>query len=122
MEFVASLPAQMKIRGKDKKRVLKLAVRDWLPKEVLNRKKMGFGVPIDSWLRGELNQMAHDLLLDQTARTREILAPRRVEQLLQSHESGIDRGRQLWPLLCLELWFREIHDSTAWSPLRSGSR
>ena len=121
MEFVATLPTQMKIRGREKKRVLKLAVRDWLPKEVLNRRKMGFGVPIDSWLRGELNEMAHDVLLDQTARTREILAPSRVEQLLQSHESGMDRGRQLWPLLCLELWFREVHDSPAWSPLGSGS-
>jgi asparagine synthase (glutamine-hydrolysing) len=63
-------------------------------------------VPLGSWLRRDLRPLAHDVLLDGTARSRGLFRPAAVEQLLTEHETGIDHGQRLWCLLVLELWLR----------------
>jgi asparagine synthase (glutamine-hydrolysing) len=70
---------------------------------------MGFGVPIDRWFRTELREMAHDVLLDGRARQRGLLRSEEVARLLDEHERGVAHHHaQLWSLLVLELWYREI--------------
>lgn len=82
-----------------------------LPAEILSRPKMGFGVPLGDWFRGELREIAHDILLSRRAQTRGYFKEQVVEQLLTEHAQGIRLWyNQLWNLLMLELWFRMFID------------
>jgi asparagine synthase (glutamine-hydrolysing) len=111
MEFCASLPSQFKLGGLVKKRILKRALRGVIPDEIIDRPKMGFGVPIDHWFRYELRPFAEDVLLDTTARERGYFDQAVVAQLLDEHVRGVARWHsQLWNLLMLELWHRTFID------------
>jgi len=111
VEFAASLPEHLKMRGSVQKRILKRISRDLLPASILQRSKMGFGVPIDRWLRSELRDMAGDVLLSPRALQRGYFRPERVRALFEGHVSGraLEHFR-LWNLLMLELWHREYVD------------
>ncbi len=104
MEFVARVPFEYKLRGDTSKWILRETVRETLPRSILDRPKQGFGIPLEHWLRGELGGLARELLLSPRHRGRGWFAPRRVEQLLSSAAGDERHGRQLWALLCLELW------------------
>ncbi len=117
MEFAAGLPAGMKIRGRTGKWLLKQAGRGWLPDAVLDRPKMGFGVPVEHWLRHDLRDVVHDALTDTTARSRPYFEAAMVDRLLDEHESGLDHGRKIWTLLCFELWHRTFVDHRAVPPV-----
>ncbi|WP_433435255.1 asparagine synthase (glutamine-hydrolyzing) [Nonomuraea sp. CA-141351] len=106
MEWAASLPSALNVRRFETKRLLKRAVAPWIPEELLRYPKKGFGVPLARWLRGELREMAFDLLTDTTARSRGLFRAPAVRSLLDRHMSGADHGSQLWALLQLELWHR----------------
>ncbi|WP_337286651.1 asparagine synthase (glutamine-hydrolyzing) [Candidatus Methylomirabilis sp.] len=107
MEFAAALPPSFKIQGVDKKYLLKRAMVDLLPAEILNRSKQGFIVPIDRWFRHDLQEMAYDTLLSSRSLRRGYFRPEAVKRLLDEHAGGAhDRHRQLWSLLMLELWHR----------------
>jgi asparagine synthase (glutamine-hydrolysing) len=68
---------------------------------------MGFGCPVDHWLRAELKEMAYDLLLSPQASSRGIVGRSAVKTLLDEHCSGVNSHHtRLWPLLIMELWFR----------------
>jgi asparagine synthase (glutamine-hydrolysing) len=111
MEFCASLPSRFKLSGLVKKRVLKRALRGVIPDGIIDRPKMGFGVPIDHWFRNELRSLAEDVLLDTTARERGYFNPAVVTRLLDEHVRGVARWHpQLWNLLMLELWHRTFID------------
>ena len=111
IEFVQTIPAQFKLRGQTTKYILKQAMADLIPKEIVNRPKMGFGVPLRKWLNNELREMLHDTLTDETARQRGLLNPRAVQDLLHEHERGRrDNSLHLWGLLTLELWHRSFID------------
>jgi len=112
MEFCASLPSRMKLRGRVTKHVLKRAVADLLPPEILNRPKMGFGVPLDHWFRDELADMTRETLLSARALERGYFRHEVVEQLLDEHIHGVRSWHfQLWNLLMLELWHRMFIDA-----------
>jgi len=105
MEYVATIPSDLKLRGETGKYLLKRVMADSLPSEILGRRKMGFGVPLGTWLRRDLREMAWDTLLGPAARQRGIFRSTEVERLLRVHESGRrDYSARLWALLCLELW------------------
>jgi asparagine synthase (glutamine-hydrolysing) len=107
LEWAAGIPAEVKMAGGRTKTLLKAAMEPYLPREVIYRKKMGFGVPIDQWLRAELKPLAYDTLLSQAARERDLFHPDYVRQLLDEHSSGErNHHNRLWALLMLELWFR----------------
>jgi asparagine synthase (glutamine-hydrolysing) len=107
MEFAASLPSDMKIFKGTFKYFLKQVASDLLPAEVIQRKKLGFGLPISPWLRGELKEMAYDILLDKRAVERGYFRKEAIEILLAEHMTGqCDHSYRIWNLLCLELWFR----------------
>lgn len=111
VEFAARLPRRLKLRGLVQKHLLKRALRGVLPESVLRRKKMGFGVPIDHWLRGELREMAYDVLLDPRALARGYFRPAGLRRLLDEHASGrAFHHHRLWSLLMLELWHRMFID------------
>ncbi|WP_155341533.1 asparagine synthase (glutamine-hydrolyzing) [Acrocarpospora corrugata] len=106
MEWAAGLPDQFRIRNGRTKHLLRTAVAPWLPAETLARPKKGFGVPMATWLRTSLRELAHDTLTDRTARSRGIFQPDQVSRMLAEHMSGRDHAVRLWTLLQLELWHR----------------
>lgn len=110
MQFAAALPARHKARLASKKWILRRAYRGRLPDEVLDGKKRGFGVPLGAWFRGELRDYTREALLDPGTVDRGLVDPRPVRELLDQHDRGADRSAQIWSLLMLELWRRELHD------------
>ena len=107
MEWAARIPAAQKFANGETKSILKSALEPYLPHEVLYRPKMGFGVPIDRWLRNELKDYAHEILLSSEARQRGLVKPEYVQMLLDEHCNGVRlHHTRLWGLLMLELWFR----------------
>jgi asparagine synthase (glutamine-hydrolysing) len=111
MERVARLPSRLKLHGRDSKRLLKEAVRPWLPDSVIDRKKMGFGVPIATWFRTSLAHLPEEVLLDPRTTGRGIFRPSMVRRLVDDHRSGAaENSAKLWSLLQLELWYRTYVD------------
>jgi asparagine synthase (glutamine-hydrolysing) len=107
LEWASAIPAEVKMAGGRTKALFKRAMEPYLPNEVIYRKKMGFGCPIDEWLRDELKPLAYDTLLSQAARERGLMRPDYVRRLLDEHCSGrSNHHTRLWALLMLELWFR----------------
>ncbi|MEW6108621.1 MAG: asparagine synthase (glutamine-hydrolyzing) [Nitrospirota bacterium] len=111
MEFVARIPSGLKLKGRTTKYILKEAMREILPYEVLFREKMGFGVPIDHWFRNELKEMAYDILLSDTAMQRGYFQKGAVRKILDEHVSKKwNWHNHIWNLLMLELWHRMFID------------
>jgi asparagine synthase (glutamine-hydrolysing) len=111
MEFAASLPEKFKLRGLTTKYLLKRVLKKLLPAENLNRRKMGFGVPIGHWFRGRLQPFLRETLLAEVALKRGLFKPEAVKQLVELHTRGErDYSHQLWTLLMLELWFQRFID------------
>jgi asparagine synthase (glutamine-hydrolysing) len=112
IEYVASLPETYKLRRLTSKYLLKKKVLPGLiPPAIRNRRKMGFGVPIGTWLRKPLKQFAYETLLSSAAAKRGLFRLDGVKFLLDEHTSG--RGShevKLWTLLMLELWFQRFID------------
>lgn len=107
VEFAAALPDRMKLRGLSTKWILREAVKEILPPDILSRPKMGFPVPFALWMRGEWQSVARDVLLDRRARERGIANPQAIERLIAAHAAGeAEGGDALWSLLNLELWYR----------------
>jgi asparagine synthase (glutamine-hydrolysing) len=106
VEFASRLAPSLKVRGLSLKRVLRRAVSDLLPKEILSRPKRGFGVPLDRWFREDLAQYTQSML-GSGARVRTHLNGGPLDELLAEHEKGAARhGHALWTLLTLELFLR----------------
>jgi asparagine synthase (glutamine-hydrolysing) len=117
MEFAASIPAAQKMTMTRTKTLLKSAMKDRLPGELLTRPKMGFGVPIDRWIRNELRDMCYDVLLSSEARGRGLFRPAAVRTLLDDHNAGRRANQyRIWALLCLELWCRMWIDQSTVAP------
>ncbi|HEY3579070.1 MAG TPA: asparagine synthase (glutamine-hydrolyzing) [Pyrinomonadaceae bacterium] len=112
IEFAASLPQDLKLRRLTTKYLLKKVLRKFLPAENLNRGKMGFGVPIGHWFRGQMQAFLREVLLSEKALRRGLFKPETVRQLVDLHTTGArDYSQQLWTLLMLELWFNRFIDS-----------
>ena len=107
LDVALRLPARYHVRGFTRKRVLKAAVADLLPREILTRRKRGFGVPMDRWFRGELGTFVDSVLGDRSARVKGHLLAGEVDLLLDQHRRGAaNHGQALWALLTLELFLR----------------
>ncbi len=112
IEFVETIPANLKLRGRTTKHILKQAVRGLIPDQIINRPKQGFGVPIAKWFNNELRDMLHDTLTDSRTRQRGYFNQQSVEAILNEHARGRrDNSRHLWGLLTLELWQRTFIDN-----------
>jgi len=109
MEFSAALPAEWKHDGESGKAILKQAVGAWLPDEILNREKMGFGVPLARWFRDELRDLPAEVLLDRTSVDRGYFRRSELETIIREHQELVaDHSARIWSLLQLELWHREV--------------
>ncbi len=111
IEFAASLPEHLKLRGLTTKYLLKRVLAKLLPAENLQRRKMGFGVPITHWLRNEMNGFLRETLLSEKSLGRGYFKPAAVAHMVELHTRGErDFAHQLWTLLMLELWFQRFID------------
>jgi asparagine synthase (glutamine-hydrolysing) len=111
IEFAASLPENLKLRGLTTKYLLKKILGKLLPQENLTRRKMGFGVPLAHWFRGSLKQFVREVLLTERASKRGIFEPAAVARMVEEHTTGQrDHAHPLWTLLMLELWFQRFID------------
>jgi asparagine synthase (glutamine-hydrolysing) len=111
MEFAAGLPPSCKIKGALKKYIVKKAFSGKLPGGILGRKKMGFGMPIGRWFRGELKDYLRDNLLSRSSLGRGYFEPGMVRSMVDSHIEGKrDLSFQLWAMLMLELWHKKFID------------
>jgi len=109
VEFAARLPASMKLRGSQRKYLLKQVARRLLPTEIIDRKKQGFPIPIERWLRKEAKPMMQDLLSTETIARRGLFDSSFVERLIREHVSGYaDHSTELWGLMSLEMWTRKF--------------
>ncbi len=105
-QFAAALPLEYKLRGSNGKYILKKAVEPLLPKEILQRPKKGFGIPIAEWLKGRLNPLLHDLLAPDRLKNQGLFDAAFVQKLINEHETGAaSHHKQLWTLLVFQLWF-----------------
>jgi asparagine synthase (glutamine-hydrolysing) len=112
VEFVMGLPSTLKLKGFTSKYILKKAMKGWIPDEVINRPKKGFGVPIAKWVKGPLRELFEDLLSSDRIKKEGFLNPEYVTQLLQNHLANKrDNRKQLWTLLVWELWVNQYHPS-----------
>jgi asparagine synthase (glutamine-hydrolysing) len=111
IEFVTKIPASLKLAGLETKYLLKKAVKDLVPSEILNRPKQGFGVPIQEWINQQLRSRLRETLTEPRTRQRGYVDPRYVDVLLDEHERGRrDHSTGLWALFMLELWHRQFLD------------
>ena len=111
MEYAATIPSAMKLRDGQGKHILMRAMASSLPGDILTRRKMGFGVPLGDWFRGELRELVRDVLLSRVARERGMFRPAAITRLLDAHDAGRrDYSARLWALVCLELWMGQWLD------------
>jgi asparagine synthase (glutamine-hydrolysing) len=111
IEFVTRIPSALKLAGLETKHILKQAVKDLVPAEILHRPKQGFGVPIQEWINQQLRARIRDTLSDARSRQRGYVNSHYVDVLLDEHERGRrDHSMGLWALLMLELWHRRFLD------------
>jgi asparagine synthase (glutamine-hydrolysing) len=113
MEMAARLPAESKLRGRTTKLALKDAMRPWIPDRILERRKMGFGVPIGDWFRGPLRGLPGEVLLDPRSLDRGLFREEALRGIIERHISGReDTSNKIWALLQLELWMRTYVDAS----------
>jgi asparagine synthase (glutamine-hydrolysing) len=111
VELAARMPSHLKVRGFTMKYILKKAVQPWLPAEIVNRKKRGFGAPMGAWLRRDLKFLVEETLSEQAVRKRGLFQWPVVKQLIEKHQAQQgDYTDHLLALVNLELWFRQFID------------
>jgi asparagine synthase (glutamine-hydrolysing) len=124
-EWVAALPQTMKLRGTTTKWILREAMRGKLPARILDRKKMGFPVPVGAWLRGAWRPLLDEYVIGSRARERGLFDGAAVDRLVREHVAGVNHSERLWALLTFEIWARIFLDGEGpWSlelPLRQAA-
>ena len=108
-EFAAKIPLEYKLKGSQGKHILKKAMENMLPKNILHRPKKGFGIPIAEWLKGSLNSLMHDLLAPEKLKNQGLFDTNFVQKLITEHEKNIaSHHKQLWTLLVFQLWLENF--------------
>ncbi len=108
IELVASIPSNYKLKNGEMKYIFKKTMSKHLPQSIRDRKdKMGFPIPLNSWMKNELKDFVFDIFTSEKALNREYIDNSKVVQMIQTEGQY---GRNIWGLLCLELWQQEFHD------------
>ncbi len=111
IEFAASIPSGLKLNRSGRKAILKSAVKDLVPDEILTRPKAGFSIPLAIWLRSDLAPLLREMLLDGRALKRGLFHQAVIRRMVAEHTEGKrDWSNRLWAFLFLEMWFRSFID------------
>ena len=110
LEFAAALPPEFKVKGWSTKRILKAALRDRVPRAILDRPKTGFPVPSARWIQNDLREPIRDLLTAQKTIERGYFRKKTIESLLDCDSPGPDNSKTIFSLVVLELWHRLFVD------------
>ncbi len=111
VEFSGTIPYHLKYNGTISKYILRHSMSHVLPESIMHRKKHAFDVPIAEWFRKELKDYVYEILLERTSTERGYFDPKRVKNILDTHQKGMqDLSFQIWSLLNLELWHRVYID------------
>ena len=112
VERVTAIPGRVKLRGWQTKAVLRAALRDLVPREILTRRKMGFPVPVGRWFRGAFWPVVREFVLGRRALERGLFQPAFLRRLADEHRTGTaEHGARLWLLVNLEIWQRIFVDA-----------
>jgi asparagine synthase (glutamine-hydrolysing) len=107
VEFGNKCPPHLKLRGGIGKHILKQSLREYLPPDILHRRKMGFGIPLKYWFRDGFEGLAENMLLGASSRSASFLSRNQVTDLLRAQQHGArDLTRRIWSLVMLEQWCR----------------
>jgi asparagine synthase (glutamine-hydrolysing) len=111
IDFAVRLPSELRVRNRRGKHLLRRVAARWLPPEVLQKPKQGFGIPLGQWFRGPLRELAADVFASQPFRQRGLLQPQAAQNYLERHVRGeADFGELLWLMISLELWAHRFVD------------
>jgi asparagine synthase (glutamine-hydrolysing) len=111
LEFAAQLPRNQKLRGLTTKYIAKKALAKHVPAEILNRRKVGFPVPYDAWLRNNLRPWVNEILLAPETLSRGYFQRKAIENLIQRYQAGAGYSKEIFALIVLELWHRAFIDA-----------
>jgi asparagine synthase (glutamine-hydrolysing) len=112
VDFALRLPPELKLKGVTGKHILRRAVSGVVPRDVVRRRKAGFGAPIRKWMRDDLRNIVNDLLSEETIRRRGLFDPPAISKLLAEERAGVrDNAYRIWALITLEIWQRTFIDS-----------
>ena len=106
LEFAASLPSSFKLNGFSTKHILKRSMSQRIPQKIIDRKKTGFPVPYELWLRNDLKDFVRDVLTGSKSINRGFFRKDAIEKLLQSNSNATNHSKEIFSLLTLELWQR----------------
>jgi len=110
IDYVSGLPDNYKLRGRNTKYILRQAFADLMPPEITTRGKMGFGLPLATWFRGDLRSYLLDHIASPSARLAEYVRPDVVSRMVDAHMAHqADHEHRFWALLTLEIWLRTMH-------------
>ncbi len=119
VEWLASLPSSLKLKGSEGKYLLKKAMEPHLPNEIMYRPKMGFAVPLARWFRGPLRQRLRDAVLGEGLAATEMFDRATLRHVVDAHLSGArDYSTPLWTLLMFDAFLRNVTGASAAPPLR----
>ena len=111
VEFAATIPANVKFEGGNMKQMLKIAYKDILPDELINRRdKMGFPVPLKEWFGADLKDFVQDIFSSRQAKTRPFM---HADKVVAGFAEEAKFSRKTWGLLSLEIWHQQFHDKAS---------
>jgi asparagine synthase (glutamine-hydrolysing) len=106
VELVSSIPNRWKLKGFTTKYLLKKAMEPYLPRDIIYRRKKGFGIPIAAWFKGPLKDVLTDLLNPRRLESQGLFQSRYVQKLIEEHLAGkIDHRKRLWTLFIFQNWY-----------------
>ncbi|GAX61232.1 asparagine synthase [Candidatus Scalindua japonica] len=111
LEFAANLPDSHKLNWFTTKHILKKAFSNKVPKEILYRKKTGFPVPYESWLRNEMKDFVYDIMMDKKTLNRGYFEKKSIERLIRENSQRMNHSKVIFSLIVLELWHRKFIDN-----------
>lgn len=118
VQFAAAIPGRLRRKGFTTKYLLKEVARRWLPAEIVDRPKKGFGMPIGRWLRGDLRELGEALLAPERLSAQALFTPSEVRRLWHEHQEGqADHRKPLWTLLSFQLWWDRYGPDAPRAPL-----
>ena len=111
VEFGLSLPSKFKVGDGETKHILREIARELVPAKLIDRPKMGFGIPRSRWLREDLRDLVYEVTLGETARGRGWIRTKQFKEILDRHQRGYTMDSIIWPIFMLELWAKTWLDA-----------